>query len=155
MSVKNKKIRPSLMDRLKDMPGGGSSGFSDFELRESVQHDLQNLLNSRVRFLSPDTALKDTQDTIFNYGLPDLTSQQLTSEQGKQEFAAWVERTVHRYEPRFKSVQVTPFTASDSSGRVNFRIEAVLYADPIPEDVSFDSVIDPLTQTISLRESLQ
>lgn len=155
MSVKNKKVRPSLMDRLKDMPEGSSSGFSDFELRESVQHDLQNLLNSRVRFLSPSKALKDTQDTIMNYGLPDLTSQQLTSEQGKQEFAAWVERTVRRYEPRFKSVQVTPFTASDNSGRVNFRIEAVLYADPIPEDVSFDSVIDPLTQTISLRESLQ
>ena len=125
------------------------------KLRDSVQRDLQNLLNTRVRFVSPDKQLKDIQDTIVNYGLPDLTSQQLTSEQGKQEFAAWIERSVKRYEPRFKSVQVTASPRSGDGDGVIFRIDAVLYADPAPEDVSFDSIIDPLTQTISLRETRQ
>lgn len=150
----NKEIRPSLLDRLRDLPSS-SRGFSEYEMRESVQHDLQNLLNSRIRFLSPDKSLTEIQDTIINYGLPDLTSQQLTTEQGKQEFAAWIERTIRRYEPRFKTVQVTPVTVSEVPGRVTFRIEAVLYADPLPEHVNFDSLIDPLTQTISLQESMQ
>ena len=155
--MKNKEVRPSLLDRLLDASSSrsDSSYFSMHELRDSVQRDLQNLLNTRVRFVSPDKRLKDIQDTIVNYGLPDLTSQQLTSEQGKQEFAAWIERTIKRYEPRFKSVEVTALTRSDHGGGVTFRVDAVLYADPAPEDVSFDSVIDPLTQTISLSEARQ
>ena len=126
-----------------------------YELRDSVQRDLQNLLNTRVRFLSPHNRLRDIQDTIVNYGLPDLTSQPLNSEQGKQEFAAWIERTVKRYEPRFKSVKVTPVPRSDTVGGVTFRVDAILYADPAPEDVSFDSTIDPLTKSISLSEARQ
>ena len=145
-----------MMDRLQQSSEErpGTSYFSMHELRESVQHDLQNLLNTRVRFVSPDKQLKDVQDTVFNYGLPDLTSQQLTSEQGKQEFAAWIERTIKRYEPRFKSVEVTPLDKRETRGEgAVFRVEAVLYADPAPEDISFDSVIDPLTQTISVSEA--
>jgi type VI secretion system protein ImpF len=155
--MKNKEVRPSLLDRLLDSSSGrpGAYYFSMHELRDSVQRDLQNLLNTRVRFVSPDKRLQDIQDTIVNYGLPDLTSQQLTSEQGKQEFAAWIERSIKRYEPRFKSVEVTALSRSDDSDGVTFRVDAVLYADPAPEDVSFDSVIDPLTQTISLSEARQ
>ena len=153
--MNNKEVRPSLLDRLLDSSASkqGPSYFSMHELRDSVQRDLRNLLNTRVRFISPDKELKDIQDTIVNYGLPDLTSQELASEQGKQEFAAWIERSVRRYEPRFKRVTVTPSLKKDDSGGVTFRVDAVLYADPAPEDVTFDSVIDPLTQTISLSEA--
>ena len=125
------------------------------ELRDSVQQDLQSLLNTRVRFLSPDKRLTEVQDSVFNYGLPDLTSLQLTSEQGRQEFAIWIERSIRRFEPRFKSVQVTPCSKNEDANGVTFRVDAVLYADPAPEDVSFNSVIDPLTQTISLNEARQ
>lgn len=124
------------------------------QLRDSVQHDLQSMLNTRIRFISPGKELKDVQDTIFNYGLPDLTAQDLTSEQGRQEFVAWIERTIRRFEPRFKSVRVTPLEEPGTDG-VTFRVDAILYADPAPEDVTFDSVIDPLTQTISLSETHQ
>jgi type VI secretion system protein ImpF len=123
------------------------------ELRDSVQRDLNNLLNSRVRFISPAKDLKDVQDTVINYGLPDLTSQELSSEQGKREFAAWVERSIKRFEPRFKRVVVTPVATKNNPGGLKFRVDAVLYADPAPEDVSFDSIINPLTQTISLSEA--
>ena len=152
--VKNKEVRPSLLDRLLDSGRHGpDTYYSMHELRESVQRDLQNLLNTRVRFVSPDKRLKDIQESIVNYGLPDLTSQQLQSEQGKQDFADWIERSVRRFEPRFKRVTVTPVeTEGDTSG-VTFRVEAVLYADPAPEDLSFDSTIDPLTQTVLLSET--
>ena len=155
--MKNKEIRPSLIDRLLDSSrvSRDSTYYSVLELRDSVQRDLQNLLNTRVRFISPEKHLKETQDTVVNFGLPDLSSQQLTSEQGKQEFAAWIERTIKRYEPRFKSVSVTPVSRKDDVGGVIFRVDAIMYADPAPEDICFDSVIDPLTQMISLSESRQ
>ena len=153
--MKYKEVRPSLLDRLLGPPSSGQSTsyVSMLELRDSVQRDLQNLLNTRVRFLSPDKQLNEVQDSIFNYGLPDLTSLQLTSEQGRQEFAAWIERSIKRYEPRFKTVEVTPRPEKEDGGGVTFRVDGLLYADPAPEDVSFDSVIDPLTQTIAINEA--
>lgn len=155
--MNNKEVRPSLLDRLLDssQKSGNDSYFSMHELRDSVQRDLQNLMNTRVRFVSPDPQLKDLQDSIVNYGLPDLTSQQLSSKQGKQDFAAWIERTIRRYEPRFKKVSVTPLETERDGTGIAFRVEAVLYADPAPEDVSFDSTIDPMTQTVVLTEARQ
>lgn len=146
-----------MMDRLQDDTHDSAAGgyFSMHQLRDAVQQDLQNLLNTRVRFLSPDKDLKDAQDSIFNYGLPDLTSQNLNSESGREEFASWIERTIRRFEPRFKSVTVTPIERGDAEHGAAFRVDAVLYADPAPEDVSFDSVIDPFTQDISVRETLR
>lgn len=153
--MKNKHVRPSLLDRLLGSPGnpGAGSYYSLYELRESVQRDLQNLLNTRVRFLSPDKHLKSVQDTVLNYGLPDLTSLQLQSNQGRLDFAEWIERAVKRFEPRFKKVTVTPAGKPQSGGGLTFRVDAVLYADPAPEDVSFDSTIDPLKHTVVLSEA--
>ena len=153
--MKNKDVRPSLLDRLLDSSRAGPSDsyYSMNELRDSVQRDLQNLLNTRVRFVSPDSQLGEIQDSIVNYGLPDLTSQQLHTKQGRQEFSDWIERTIRRFEPRFKKVTVTPVAKEGDSSGVTFRVEAVLYADPAPEDVSFDSRVDPLTQTVMLSET--
>lgn len=155
--MENKKVRPSLIDQLAGplSRNKGASYFSMHDLRASVQRDLQNLLNTRVRFISPDKQLNEVQDTIFNYGLPDVSSIHLISEKGKQEFAIWIERSIRNYEPRFKSVQVAPVATKDKGSGVTFRVDAVLYADPAPEDISFDSVLDPLTQTILLNEARQ
>ena len=153
--MNQKEVRPSLLDRLLDSSGhkDHDSYYSMHELRASVQRDLNNLLNTRARFVSPDPKLKEIQGSIMNYGLPDLTSQPLNSEAGKLEFATWIERAIKRFEPRFKNVEVTPVAKADSPDGVTFRVDAVLYADPAPEHISFDSKIDPLTQTFSLSES--
>ena len=153
--MKNKEVRPSLLDRLLGSPGDHGSGgyYSMYELRESVQRDLQNLLNTRIRFLSTEKHLKLVQGSVFNYGLPDLTSQQLQSNQGRLDFAEWIERSIKRFEPRFKKVTVTPSGNPEASGGLSFRVDAVLYADPAPEDVSFDSTIDPLNHTVVVNEA--
>ncbi|MEM1141390.1 MAG: type VI secretion system baseplate subunit TssE [Pseudomonadota bacterium] len=160
--MKRKEIRPSLLDRLlhDERLDVEHRYYSMNELRESVQTDLQHLLNTRVRFISPDIDKDDAQDTILNYGLVDITSQTLVSEQGRREFADWIERTIRRFEPRFKNVKVTVGDRTARSNRTPlggfvFRVNAVLYADPAPENVSFDSRIDPGNQTITVKEALR
>ncbi|MEM6483564.1 MAG: type VI secretion system baseplate subunit TssE [Pseudomonadota bacterium] len=155
-----KEIRPSILDRLlhEERLDQAHSYYSMHELRESVQADLQHLLNTRVRFISPDAEKDDAQDTLLNYGLLDITSQTLVSEQGRREFAEWIERTIRRFEPRFKNVKVTVGERSPRGhkaplGGFVFRVNAVLYADPAPENVSFDSRIDPGNQTIVVKEA--
>ncbi|MFT7287921.1 MAG: type VI secretion system protein ImpF [Halieaceae bacterium] len=152
--MKKKDIRPSLLDRLTNADNfkEGSRYYSINELRHSVQTDLQYLLNTRVRFLSPDEECAETQDTIVNFGLPDITTQSLVSEQGRRQFASWMERSIRRFEPRFKDVTVNVGGQFEKEEGLAFRIDAVLFADPAPEDVAFDSTIDPISAMIALKE---
>lgn len=164
MSYASKDIRPSLLDRLCDTADGRGSvvNYSIDDLRAAVQRDLQNLLNTRIRFLSPDESCDQIQDTLVNFGLPDMTTQSLATERGRREFAEWMERTIERFEPRFARVKVTIGEQRRERGRrgsarvrrggLSFSVDALLIADPAPEDVSFDSRVDPVSQTITLRE---
>ena len=165
MNSKNKDIRPSLLDRLCDAGDGRGDvvNYSIDDLRAAVQSDLQHLLNTRTRFLSPDAACEHVQDTLVNFGLPDMTTQSLVTDRGRREFGEWMERTIRRYEPRFAEVQVhigeqrkdrgrRGSSRSRRGGGLSFSVDALLIADPAPEDVSFDSKVDPISQSITLKE---
>ena len=51
-------------------------------------------------------------------------------------------------------MKVVPLNNAEESDRtLRFRIEATLYADPIPELVTFNSVLEPVTRTVSIKEA--
>ena len=57
------------------------------------------------------------------------------------------------FEPRFKEVKVAYVENKDQKDRtLRFRIDAMLYADPTPEVIVFDSVLEPISRTVSLEE---
>ena len=59
-----------------------------------------------------------------------------------------IEETIRRFEPRFLSVRVTLIDAEDRlETTLRLRIEAVLHAEPAPEPVTFDTLVDPATTT--------
>jgi len=35
---------------------------------------------------------------------------------------------------------------------LNFRIEAIMYADPAPEEIVFDSSLEPITNIVQISE---
>lgn len=151
-----KEIRPSLLDRLMAEGNAVTGSFeyhSMHELRESVRRDLASLLNTRIRFISVPDNLTNVQQSIANFGMPDLASQNLVSERGRHDFARWMEKTIRHFEPRFKNVKVVAIMDERTDFRLRFRVEAVLYADPAPEMVAFDSMLDPLTQSINVNEA--
>ena len=72
---------------------------------------------------------------------------------GSHEF---VEQVIRRYEPRFKSVRVELRENKDEFDRtLRFRIDAVLYAEPTPEPVTFDSKLEPTSANFEIRTSQQ
>lgn len=157
---KDKKLRPSILDRLIDQDPETSmdvekSRFVQLtELRNSVRRDLESLLNTRCRVVSPLETLEETQDTIMNYGLPDLATVNMLNLDQQQDFAKKVEDILKTYEPRFKSVNVQYVTSHDQSDRtMRFRIDAVIWADPAPEIVVFDSVLEPILRTVKVEDS--
>ncbi|HWV16204.1 MAG TPA: type VI secretion system baseplate subunit TssE [Cellvibrio sp.] len=157
---KKKEFRPSILDRLLDndpstnMEADKNRHHYTRDLHNSVRRDLQNLLNTRYRIIAPPEEFKQLENSLLNYGLPDLATINITNVEKKKEFTRSLEKILRTYEPRFKSVKVILLDNSDKTDRtLKFRIDATLYADPAPEIIVFDSVLDPVSRTVNVEES--
>lgn len=156
---KKKKLRASILDRLLDdepqssMDADTNKYHKLKNLRNSVRRDLENLLNTRHRIMEPAEELKQLELSLLNYGLPDLATVNMSDIDKKQQFIENFESILRDYEPRFKSVKVSLQDNTDKLDRnVRFRIDATLYADPYPEVIVFDSVMEPVTRSINVKE---
>jgi type VI secretion system protein ImpF len=150
----DRPLLPSVLDRLLDdepeltreAPASGNQLLR--ELRDSVRRDLENLLNTRHRCLSWPEGLEELEHSVFDYGVPDLTGANLASKRRRLTFLRSIEAIIKRFEPRFKTVKVTPLEKEDPVDRtLRFRIDAVMYAEPVPESVVYDSLVEPVTRT--------
>lgn len=157
---KNKKLRPSVLDRLLDNdPNQLDNPEKDQhqllkELRNSVRRDLINLLNTRIRIIKPEEEYEELNLSLLNYGLPDLATINISNTMKRKSFTEDLEALLIEFEPRFKSVSVNYLENMDSLDRtLKFRIDATLYADPSPEVVIFDSVLDPVSGTVKVEEA--
>ncbi|WP_444993978.1 type VI secretion system baseplate subunit TssE [Aliikangiella sp. IMCC44359] len=156
---KNKKLRPSILDRLlDDEPHNQSEQDTGREqkliqLRNSVRRDLETLLNTRYRVIEPPEEFEQLEHSLLNYGLPDLATVNTLDIKKKKEFTQSLEKLLKDFEPRFKSVKVKFLDNKDNHDRtLRFSIDAVLYADPYPEMIVFDSVLEPVTRTVNVEE---
>ncbi len=157
---KKKNLRSSILDRLIDdephlqVEAEKSRHQQLKELRMSVRRDLENLLNARFRMLEPDPKYQELDSSLLNYGLPDLATVNITDTEKKKEFTRYLEKTLRDFEPRFKSVKVSYQENKDDIDRtLRFRVNATLYADPAPEVVVFDSVLEPVSRTVNVEET--
>lgn len=157
---KKQQIRPSILDRLidnepeKNVEAEKDRFQATRELRESVRRDLELLLNTRYRILSAPKEYLELDKSLVNYGLPDLATVNLSDEDVRNDFCRTIENAVRKFEPRFKSIAVSTRTNIDETDRtVRFRIDAILHADPAPEVIIFDSVLEPVSRTVDVLET--
>lgn len=158
---KDKDERPvlaSLLDRLTDddpdnqreVPLTGRK--LDRVLREAIRRDIEGFLNTRCRPVPLPAELKDANHTIVDYGVPDFMGQSLASERQCKQFLRRLGEALRAHEPRFKSVDVELVSGLDLVERAfRFRIRAVVYAEPAPESLSFDSRVEPVSRTFSIQ----
>ena len=123
------------------------------ELRNSVRRDLESLLNTRYRMMEPASRFSELESSLLNYGLPDLATVNIVDASKKREFTNNLEKILREFEPRFKSVKVAFIDNQDKIDRtLRFRVNATLYADPAPESVVFDSVLEPVSRSVNVEE---
>ncbi len=158
---KDKKLRPSILDRLIDNDPDNQVETDPArhsklkELRAAVRRDLENLLNTRYRVVAPPEYLELVNESFINYGLPDLATVNMIDGRKKKEFIKNIEFIIRTFEPRFKNVRVQFIDNEDKTDRtLRFRIDALMYADPAPEEVIFDSILEPVLRTVSVEDSL-
>lgn len=149
---------PSVLDRLLDDDPTSSREPPKSrvqvlrELKRSVRRDLENLLNTRWRALAWPPDLEELDVSLVNYGLPDITGLELGTLRDRERFRRTMEDVIRRFEPRFKTVRVELLDNVEPLDRsLRFRIDAMLWAEPAPEPIVFDSSLEPSTGTVEVK----
>lgn len=151
-------LTPSVLDRLLDYDPGIekdppiSPVQATRNLHQSVRRDLETLLNTRCRNAKTPAGLTELDQSLVNYGIPDFTGANLASADSREEFRRTIESIIRKYEPRFKSVRVTLLDNVEPLDRtLRFRIDALVHAEPAPEPVVFDSLLEPVTRSVEVK----
>jgi type VI secretion system protein ImpF len=142
------ELLPSLLDRITDLeprnrneaPQNRAQGMR--QIRISLRRDLEWLLNTRQRITPVPEWCKELPNSVFTYGLPDLTSFTLNSERDQMKLTSLIEMTIETFEPRLKNILVLVVPVAQSTRMLKFQIEALLRVEPAPERILFDTTLD-------------
>jgi type VI secretion system protein ImpF len=153
-------LLPSLLDRLLDDDPGSQQEAPQHraqvlrELKHSVRRDLENLLNTRWRCVGWPADMAELDLSLVNYGIPDFTGAALATVGNREELVRTIQEAIRRFEPRLRRVKVELLDKDDPEQRtMRFRIDAILMADPDPEQVVFDSLLEPSSGTFRVQGS--
>jgi type VI secretion system protein ImpF len=139
----------SVLDRLTDLERGADSdpsvgrAQSIRQMKAALRRDLEWLLNTRRVKEEETDQNTELYRSLFNFGLPDITSVSLHSPRDQARLAWLIERTIEIFEPRLKGVRVSLEAPTAERRTLRFLIEGMLMMDPAPERVSFDTLLDP------------
>jgi type VI secretion system protein ImpF len=141
-------VEQSLLERLIDLEPKNeveqpaTRAQSVRQLKASLRRDLEWLLNTRRTPEAVGSEFQELERSLFNYGLPDLTTLNWESTHDRSYLARMIEALLATFEPRLKRVRVDPVGAISATQSVlRFQIEGLLDMDPAPERISFDTVL--------------
>lgn len=144
-------ITNSVLDRLINLEPGSevenppSRAQAVRQLKSAVRRDLECLLNTRRIPDVPDDRLQlaMVSESIYLYGIPDLSALTMANTADRNLLRRTVTEAVKIFEKRLSQIRVdlVDSTSAGASG-VRLRIDAMLRMDPVPEPISFDTVID-------------
>lgn len=142
-------VQQSVLDRLVDddptnqAEAGMTRAESVRALKEALRRDLEALLNTRRTAETAPEGLDEVAASVYHFGLPDISSMSRDSPETQARLTRLVEDAVALFEPRLTGVKVV--AAPDDRvqfGELRFVIEGTLQLDPVPERISFDTVLE-------------
>jgi type VI secretion system protein ImpF len=112
-------------------------------LRASVRRDLESLLNTRRIAVLPGEGFDELNRSVYLFGLPDLSTLNMSGGGDRNRLLKGISDAINLFEPRLTQVTVAMVENPETvKTDVRLRIEALLRMDPVPEPVSFDSVLE-------------
>ncbi len=155
------RVKLSVLDRLlddqpeleRDRPLSATEALT--VLRRAVRRDLEALLNARRRFAAIPKAFGELNNSSLAFGLPDYTAGAMNEPEARETLRREIERSIRLFEPRL--IQVAVFLVpreNELDATLQLRIEALLHADPAPEQISFDTIVNAATAEIEVTGGL-
>ncbi len=139
-------FRSTIFDRL--LPENDVlKGLSLQELRQSVAHDLEDLLNSRMAKL--DHLIGDyplAKQSIIQFGIIDFVGLSTANPLDRDKICQSIEQSISAHEPRLRQVKVEMLLDGHNMGALCLTIQAYLNIHPLYEPVVFDALLKPTTQ---------
>jgi type VI secretion system protein ImpF len=151
------RVKLSVLDRLlddapemeRDRPLSATDALT--VLRRAVRRDLEALLNARRRFFTIPKAFGELQNSSLSFGLPDYTAGAMNEETSRELLRKEIERCIRLFEPRLVQVTVSLVPRKDElDTTLQLKIDALLHADPAPEPISFDTIVNAATAEIEV-----
>ncbi|EEY87861.1 type VI secretion system baseplate subunit TssE [Acinetobacter radioresistens] len=140
-------FRSTLFDRLIPEQDRYLQGLSIQQLRESVAHDLEDLLNSRVaKFDQEMTAYPLARKSVLQFGIIDFVGLSTANPLDRETICHSIEQSIEAHEPRLKQVKVEMLLDGHNMGSLCLSIQAYLNIYPLYEPVLFDALLKPTTQ---------
>lgn len=141
-------VRLSVLDRLIDSESSGATGESARErsvaqLKAALRRDLEWLLNTRrLRGVALEHR-DELRRSLYQYGLPDISSISRDSAQELMALLHQIEETIATFEPRLQGVRVSMGDGRlEDTRQLHFVIEGLLRIEPVAERVVFDTVLE-------------
>lgn len=128
-------VRAPLFDRLAEEERGRAGILDRAELYQSLQRELERLLNTRSPHLGDQLPVGER--TVIDYGLPDYTAMYTRSHEDQKRLAALIRGTIEAYEPRLSEVRVEAEVLGNSEKAVLVKVAGVVALGRIMERVSF------------------
>jgi type VI secretion system protein ImpF len=123
----------------RELPLNRSRSIDEF--KKGVRRDIEWLLNTRQPIEHAHG--KETERSLYMYGLPDIASLSMSSIRDRQMLAKTIEDTISLFEPRISNLRVSLVTQGEQRVQsLRFVLEGILRMDPSPEPVTFDTVLD-------------
>src|SRR5947209_3028126 len=102
----------SVLDRLIDLDPRSSAEIamgraeSVRAVKSAVRRDLEWLLNTRRIAVEPPEGLRELNRSVYMFGLPDLSSFSLASQNDRQRLLRVLQSAVRLFEPRLANVRI-------------------------------------------------
>ncbi len=141
------QVTTSVLDRLLDFEPEitrepiASRSKSLRQFKQSIQRDLEWLLNTRQIAGGLPAELKETNNSVAAFGLPDFTALSIDNADDQKFIKREIEEAIRRFEQRLEGVVVSIEPVRATERILRFRIDARLKIDPAPEPITFDTVL--------------
>jgi type VI secretion system protein ImpF len=137
----------NLLEKLADDHRDERGHTSIDQLKDSVARDVESLLNSRCGM--PEGMLggfAHCQQSLLSFGLKDFVSLSLANQGDRALICEDIRSALLVHEPRLQNPVVQVSSTAGPGQRLHFAIQALLIAHEANEIVSFDAVLQPVSQ---------
>ena len=141
-------FRSTLFERLLPVDDQYTGqGLSIQELRQSIAHDLEDLLNNRMtRLNQTEEHYPGIKNSILQFGIIDFVGLSTSNPTDRDKICRSIEQSISAHEPRLKQVKVEMLINENNMSSLYLSISAYLNISPLYEMVMFDALLKPTTQ---------
>ncbi|WP_286715301.1 type VI secretion system baseplate subunit TssE [Acinetobacter sp. UBA2581] len=141
-------FRSTLFERLLPVDDQYTGqGLSIQELRQSIAHDLEDLLNNRMtRLYQTEEHYPGIKNSILQFGIIDFVGLSTANPTDRDKICRSIEQSISAHEPRLKQVKVEMLINENNMSSLYLSISAYLNISPLYEVVMFDALLKPTTQ---------